>query len=109
MAKIGKYEFDNEQQCNDNLFLLSIESYENGNLIFPQGIEPVILKYIIIQNQELDENGNILQNEILHDKYCVDISYNNVDEPIFLKPFKIDLETNGSHKFKGIDYLTNKI
>ena len=97
--KIGKYEFDNEQQAYKLIDAL-------GNAKYKEGIAH--LRFITLQKGVYDENGNVISEPIFADKYSVDVLWSE-EEHADWAPFRIEVEGEGSHGFSGVNYQNFKV
>ena len=93
--KIGKYEFTDKAQADSKIEALG----ENHNHTI------VKLGYIVLEQSEIDEEGDIVS-----DKYHVDVMWTGLKEhPYGWKSYAIGLSDNGVHSFLGIDYQKYKL
>jgi len=97
--KIGKYEFDNEEQAYKLIDAL-------GNAKYKEGIAH--LRFITLKKGVYDENGNVISEPIFADKYSVDVLWSE-EEHADWAPFRIEVEGEGSHGFAGVSYQKNKV
>jgi len=108
--KIGKYEFDSQEQAESKIKALGVEIDDEGNEYTTHKHNIVKLGYIILKQGVYDEDFNEIEAPILSDKYHVDVLWNDVTEqPAGWKDYAVNLDNNGIHAFLGIDYLENKI
>lgn len=96
--KIGKYEFNSQQQAEEIIALLD-ENHIN---------DISIIGNIVLEQAEIDENGQVTKEAILSDKYSLDILWNDTEHENFT-PFRIEVEGNGSRSFAGLNYEDYKI
>ena len=98
--KIGKYEFKDRAQADSKIEALG---EEHNHTI-------VKLGYIVLEQSEIDEEGDIVSEPILSDKYHVDVMWIGLKEhPYGWKSYAVDLSSNGMHSFLGVDYIKNKM
>ena len=106
--KIGKYEFDSEEQAQELIDALGIAIDEEGNT-YPTHREGIAhLRFITLQQGVYDENGNVISEPIFADKYSVDVLWSE-EEHADWAPFRIEVEGEGSHGFAGVSYQKNKV
>jgi len=97
--KIGKYEFDSEEQAYKLIDAL-------GNAKYKAGIAH--LRFITLKKGVYDENDNVITQPIFADKYSVDVSWKGEEHEDWT-PFRIEVEGEGSHGFAGVNYQKHKI
>jgi len=98
--KIGKYEFTDKAQADSKIEALG---EEHNHTI-------VKLGYIVLEQSEIDEEGDIVSEPILSDKCHVDVMWIGLkDHPYGWKSYSVDLSSNGMHSFLGVDYTENKM
>ena len=98
--KIGKYEFNSKEQLDSKIEGLK----ENHSHTI------VKLGNIVLQQAEYDEEGEVITEAVLSDKFHVDVMWVGLkDHPYGWKSYSVDLDGNGMHSFLGVDYVTNKI
>ena len=97
--KMGKYEFDNEEQAYKLIDAL-------GNAKYKEGI--VHLRFITLKKGVYDENDNVISQPIFADKYSVDVLWSE-EEHADWTPFRIEVEGEGSHGFAGVNYQNFKV
>ena len=109
--KIGKYEFDSKEQFEDKVSKLE------------EGHNHCIVKLgnIVLEPAEYNEEGEVTKEAVLSNKYHVDVawrindSYNEEGELVKAKhpygwaSYSVELTSNGSHSFYGLDYIKNKL
>lgn len=108
--KIAKYEFVDEQSAIKKIKALGFDTDEEGNE-YPTHPHAIIkLGKIIIEDAEYDNEGNITKEEILSEKYHVDVMWNDLeDHPYGWKSYAVtDIKNNGIHQFFGLDYIKYK-
>ena len=98
--KIGKYEFDSEAQANTKINALGEEHNHTivkiGNIVLEQG--------------EYDEEGNVVVEPVYSDKYSVDTMWIGIEShPYGWATRSIDIDSEGVHKFAGVNYQENKM
>ena len=98
--KIGKYEFVDKSQADSKIEALR---EEHNHTI-------VKLGHIITQEGTYDENGNVITEPVLSNKYHVDVMWVGLkDHPYGWKSYSVDLSGNGIHSFLGVNYIENKM
>ncbi len=98
--KVGKYEFNDESQVDTKVAALGEE--HNHSI--------VKLGNIVLQQAELDEEGDVITEAVFSDKFHVDVMWDGLDShPYGWATYSVDLDSNGVHSFLGVDYITNKI
>ncbi len=98
--KIGKYEFVDKAQADSKIEALG---EEHNHTI-------VKLGHIQIQREELDEEGEVITEAVFSNKFHLDVMWIGLeDHPYGWKTYSVDLDSDGSHSFLGVDYITNKI
>lgn len=119
--KIGKYEFNSKQQFEEKVLALGVSTDEEGNEYPTHKHIFVELGNLILEPAIYSEEGEEVTPAVLSDKYHVDAawdledSYDEEGELVKAKhphgwaSYSVELTSNGSHSFYGIDYLANKI
>ena len=98
--KIGKYEFTDKAQADSKIEGLG---EEHSHTI-------VELGHIVMQEGNYDENGDVITEPILSDKYHVDVMWIGLEShPYGWATYAVDLSGNGVHCFLGVDYIENKM
>ena len=97
--KIGKYEFDSEEQAQQLIDAL-------GNAKNKEGIAH--LRFITLKKGVYDENDNVISEPIFADKYSIDVSWSKEEHEDWT-PFRIEVEGEGSHGFAGVSYQKYKV
>ena len=69
--RIGKYEFNSKEQAIDKIEGLGID--EEGNPTHSHTV--VKLGYITLVQGEYDEEGNVITEPVISDKYSVDVMW----------------------------------
>jgi len=100
MAKIGKYEFDSLEQANTKINALGEEHNHTivklGNIVLEQG--------------EYDEEGNVVVEPVYSTKYSVDVMWIGIEShPYGWATKSVDVDSEGVHKFAGVNYQDNKM
>ena len=98
--KIGKYEFDSLEQAETKINALGEEHNHTivklGNIVLEQG--------------EYDEDGNVIKEPVYSLKYSVDAMWIGLDKhPYGWGTKAIDIDSEGVHKFAGVNYQDNKM
>ena len=98
--RIGKYEFTDKVQADSKIKALG---EEHNHTI-------VKLGNTVLQQAELDEDGEVITEAVLSDKFHVDVMWIGLkDHPYGWKSYSVDLDSNGMHSFLGVDYNTCKM
>ena len=99
--KIGwKYEFDSLEQANTKINALGEEHNHTivkiGNIVLEQG--------------EYDDDGNVIVEPVYSTKYSVDAMWIGIEShPYGWATRSIDIDSEGVHKFAGVNYQENKM
>jgi len=110
MIKIGKYEFVDETSAIKKIKALGYDIDEEENEHPTHSHAVIKIGKIIIEDAEYDDEGSIIKEEVLSNKYHVDVMWNDLeDHPYGWKSYAVTPIDNGIHTFYGIDYETNKI
>ena len=107
--KIGKYEFNSQEQAKTKIEGLGVETDENGNTYPTHNNTIVELGYITLEQGQYDEDGNVIVEPVLSDKYSVDVLWQDGEEAYGWKSYRIDVEENGLHGFAGLNYQEHKL
>ena len=107
--KIGKYEFNSQEQAKTKIEGLGVETDENGNTYPTHNNTIVELGYITLEQGQYDEGGNVIVEPVLSDKYSVDVLWQDSEEAYGWKSYRIDVEENGLHGFAGLNYQEYKL
>lgn len=107
--KIGKYEFINQEQAQTKIDALGLETDENGNNYPTHNNTVVKLGYITLEQGEYDEQGNVIKEPVLSDKYSVDVLWIDGIEAYGWKSYRVNVIGKGVHTFSGIDYDKHKL
>ena len=118
--KIGKYEFDSEEQAKTKELGLGVETTEEG-LTYPTHDHSVIhLGHIILEDGEYDLDGNETKAPVVSVKWHVDVCWNlndtldengdlvYADHPFGWKTYSVDPQDEGVHRFYGLNYQDYK-
>jgi len=98
--KIGKYEFNSKEQADSKIEALG---EEHNHTI-------VKLGNIVLQQAELDEDGEVITEAVFSDKFHVDVMWIGLDShPYGWATYAVTPSDNGLHSFLGIDYQENKL
>ena len=108
--KIGKYEFNTEEQAVSKIKALGTATDEDGKE-YPNHKHAVHkIGNIKISEKVLDEDGELLEDAVYSLLYAVDVQwYELEDHPYGWKSYAVDLNSEGVHHFAGESYLDNKI
>ena len=110
--KIGKYEFNSKEQADDKIAALGIEKQDDGKYYPTHSHSIVHLGCKVLEQPTFDEEGNILIEAVIGDKYMVDVLWINleadedggVDHPYGWKSYSISIDNEGCHCFYGKSY-----
>lgn len=98
--KIGKYEFNSKEQADSKIEALG---EEHNHAI-------VKLGNIVLQQAELDEDGEVVTEAVLSDKFHVDVMWEGLDaHPYGWSTYAVTPSDEGLHSFLGIDYQEYKL
>jgi len=98
--KIGKYEFNSKEQADSKIEALG---EEHNHTI-------VKLGNIVLQQAELDEDGEVITEAVFSDKFHLDVMWDGLDShPYGWATYAVDLDSSGVHSFLGVDYKANKM
>ena len=100
MINVAKYEFNSKEQADSKIEALG------------EGHNHAIVKLgnIVLQQAELDEDGEVVTEAVLSSKFHVDVMWIGLDShPYGWATYAVDLDSNGVHSFLGVDYIINKI
>lgn len=108
--KIGKYEFISEEQANKKIKDLGVETSEDG-VEYPTHSHAVVtLGHIVVQEGTYDENGDVITEPVLSEKYHVDVMWDGLDShPYGWASYAVVPSDEGLHSFLGIDYQEYKL
>jgi len=110
MKFIGKYEFNSLEQAESKINALPSIVDEDGNNHPAHKHTIVKIGFITIQDGTYDEEGNVLTEPVLNDKYSVDVLWKDLDShPYGWSSYSIDLDSEGVHGFMGASYIENKL
>ena len=110
MFKLGKYEFDSLEQANSKIRGLGTERDEDGNDVATHPHSVVRLGFLVIEEGQYDEEGNVVKEAVYSNKYSVDAMWVDTEShPFGWKSYAIDVDGDGSHSFAGINFQENKI
>ena len=90
-----KYEVDS-QELADSL-IAALPHDEEGNTSHSHTI--VKLGFLTLEAGEYDEEGNVIKEPVLSDKYSIDVLWK--DEAADWSQYEIQVEGNGVHTFAG--------
>ena len=108
--RLGKYEFNSKEQALQKIKALGVDTDENGNEYPTHPHQIVHLGFLVLEQAELDEQGNITKEAVLSDKYSVDVTWIGITEhPYGWASYVVNVQGNGSHSIMGVDYQQNKI
>ena len=97
--KIGKYEFNSKEQLDSKIEGLK----ENHSHTI------VKLGNIVLQQAEYDEEGEVITEAVLSDKFHVDVMWVGLkDHPYGWKSYAVDIDGDGVHSFLGLSYNAHK-
>lgn len=104
--KIGKYEFKDKNQADKKIKAL-IKTDADGNDI-PHNNTVVVLGYLTLEQAEYNEEGEVIKEAVLSDKYCVDVLWSDKQARGW-STYKADVSDEGKHCFLGVKYQGNKV
>ena len=107
--KIGKYEFENQEQALTLIDELGVFIDEDGNKHSKHNHSVVTLGHILLEQGEYDEDGNETVAPVLSDKWHVDVLWENleadedgiIDHPHGWKSYAVNIDGDGVHGFLG--------
>jgi hypothetical protein len=100
--KIGKYEFESQEQALEYINGLGVTTDEEGKEIPDHENVVVKIGNICSVPAEYDEEGKITKEAVYSTKYSVDVLWKE-DQPADWEAFNIHIQGNGIHKFLGHD------
>lgn len=108
--RIAKYEFNSKEQFKTKERALGIDIDEDGNEFKNHNHAIVELGNIVIQSAIINEYGEIVTPAVLSEKYHVDVMWRGIEKhPYGWASYSVDLDSEGSHSFLGVNYLENKM
>ena len=110
MKFIGKYEFNSLEQAESKINALPsiVDEYGNSHPAHRHTI--VKIGFIVIENGTYNEEGDVLTEPVLNNKYSVDVLWVGLEShPYGWSSYSIDLDNEGSHSFLGVSYTNNKL
>ena len=107
--RIGKYEFDSQEQAKAKIEGLGTYTDENGNTYPTHNNSVVELGYIALEQGVYDNDGNVITEPVLSDKYSVDVLWTDGVEAYGWKTYRVNIADNGVHGFSGINYQEHKV
>lgn len=125
--RIGKYEFDSQEQANTKVQGLGVTTDEDGNEYASHNHSVVHLGHIVLEEGEYDEDGEVVKEPVLSVKWHVDALWQHTYEttgegedavtelvepshPYGWKSYAVaDIDGNGIHSFYGLDYNSLKV
>ena len=92
-----KYELDSQELAESLIAALPHSQDEEGNPSHSHTI--VKLGFLTLEAGEYDEEGNVIKEPVLSDKYSIDVLWK--DEAAEWSQYEIQVEGNGVHTFAG--------
>ena len=113
---IGKYAFNSKEQAINKIEALGTVTYEDG-IKYPNHHHTVVVLGQEIISQQVLDGEEVLEEEVLGTDYLVDVLWHDleiekdgsVDHPYGWKSYSIDIDSEGIHKFLGLNYQDLKI
>ena len=90
-----KYELDSQELAES--LIAALPHDEEGNPSHQHTI--VHLGFLTLEAGEYDEEGNVIKEPVLSDKYSIDVLWK--DEAADWSQYEIQVEGNGVHTFAG--------
>lgn len=108
--KVGKYEFNDEEQANKKIKALGVETNDEG-IEYPTHAHAVVsLGQVVITEGTYDEEGEVITEPVLSEKFHVDVMWQGLDaHPYGWSTYAVTPSDEGLHSFLGIDYQENKL
>jgi nucleoside-triphosphatase THEP1 len=98
--KIGKYEFNSQEQAD--LKIKGLEENHNHAIVLIGNILQIEATY--------NDKDKLIKEAIYSDKYSVDVMWKGIDShPFGWKSYSIEISGEGVHGFSGVDYQIHKI
>ena len=92
-----RYEFNDEEQYLDKVD--AFDKGEEGQLLIKANFSP--LGYLTLEDAIVNEDGDVVQDAIVSDKYAVDVLWKEFDEsPYGWKSYEVE-PSNPKHKILG--------
>ena len=99
---LGKYEFNNKQEALDKIKGLGVDDESNST----HNHTVVTLGFLAITQGTYNDDGEVITEPILSDKYAVDVLWNGLEEhPIGWEEHSVNVN-NPKHSFLGVDNNT---
>ena len=73
--KIGKYEFKDKSTADAKIKALGVSTDEDGNEYPTHSHSIVKLGHIVLEQPELDEDGEIIKEAVLSENYHLDVAW----------------------------------
>ena len=106
---IAKYEFYSKKQAKKKTDALGIAIDENGNEYPTHKHAIVQLGHIVLEPAIINEDGEVIKKAVLSKKWHLDVMWFGLeDHPYGWKSKSVDLNSEGSHGFAGVSYLSHK-
>jgi hypothetical protein len=106
--KIGKYEFSSKEEAELLKKALGVGIDEDGNEYPTHQNALVELGNIALEQGTYDDEGNVVTEPILSDKYSIDVFWQEEEHPDWT-PFRVEVVGEGSHSFSGWNYQEHKV
>ena len=108
--KIGKYEFDSREAAQTKIDALGTATDEDGNEYPTHKNTIVHLGNIVLEQGEYDEEGEETKAPVLSSKWHIDALWaDDEGHPYGWATKAVDLDSEGSHSFFGVSYISNKM
>jgi hypothetical protein len=113
---IGKYAFNSKEQAINKIEALGTITDEDGNT-HPNHKHTVVELGLEVVSEPVFDGEDVLEEEVLGTDYLVDVIWHDleieedgsVDHPYGWKSYSIDIDSEGIHKFLGLNYQDLKI
>jgi len=99
---VGKYEFFNKEQAQEKIAKLGVATDEDGNEYPTHKHAVVLLGHLVLTDGTYNEDGEVITEPILSDKYAVDVLWNELDDhPYGWGKYSLNV-ANPKHSFAGV-------
>jgi len=108
MINIAKYKFNSKEQFDTKFEALHTEDAE-GNKIPNVKFDKAELGHIVLASEVVNEDGEEVSTEVISKGWHADMIWHDLeDHPYGWKRYNVNLSSEGSHGFKGLNYLEHK-